>query len=343
MHTSRNKPMGIAFWAGCFIATLWLAGATAQAQATADPETEASRNPVVRGKPLPVKAQRVTFETAEKVPVQLVATYVPAETTARNRRAPIVLLLHMYGEDRSKFDPLVPVLHDAGFAVLALDLRGHGESVEPASLKLKEKMEDRDPRLFRDMGKDVEAAYRWLARRADVDPGRFALVGASVGASVALEYAVRDKSVDALVLMTPGLDYLGLDSRPSARKFSDRPVLVLTAEEEKTAADDLARDMAGAKVKIVGPRPTGEHSMALHGTRMLGKAAGVEKTIASFLVEAVGKPSESPVVASMVGEVYYEPGSNAADRLSLENLRTFSSAAEAEARGYRAPKRRAKD
>jgi len=285
-------------------------------------------------------SQRVTFTTDEKAPITIAGTFTPARTDDRNSRAPMAVLLHMYGEDRSSFTPLVPALHRAGFAVLAVDLRGHGESVEPASLKLRQKVEDRDPRLFREMDRDVEAAYHWLIRRPDVAPARFVLVGASVGASVALDYAARDKSVDGLVLMTPGLEYRGLNSKASARKLVSRPVLMLTAEHERGAADELAAEITGAKVQIVGQKPAGGDSMALHGTRMLGQVAGVEDMIAEFLTAAAGRPSDAPVVASVIGEVYYEPGSRRAERLSPDNLRRFSSAAEAEARGYRPPKRR---
>jgi len=307
--------------------------AEAQARSRSQIERDAARRTDA------IKSERVMFETGDKVPVTIVATYTPPLTDERHRRAPATILLHMYGEQRTAFDPLVPHLHKAGFAVLAIDLRGHGESVQPASLKLKQKADERDPRLFRDMVHDVEAAQRWLRRRDEVDPARTVIVGASVGASIALEYAARDRSVDGLVLLTPGLKYLDLDSKAAARKVRARPVLMLAAVEERQDAEELAREIPGAKVTTIGPRSPGDHSMALHGTRMLEKAAGVEKMIVDFLVEAAGPPSDKTVVASMIGEVYYEPGTRQADRLSPDNLRTFSSAAEAEARGYRPPKR----
>lgn len=320
---------------GCFDPSLC-------AQSTAGPVSRDRKPARAEPKKLVPKAEEVRFETDDKLPITLVASYTAPAAKTGSRRAPMAILLHMYDEDRSSFDPLVPALHATGFAVLAVDLRGHGESVEPASLKLADRADDRDARLFRDMGKDVEAAYRWMARRSDVDPGRFVLVGASVGGSVALEYAARDKSVDGVVILTPGMDYMGLDSRAAARKYGSRPILMLAAKEELGDADDLARTLSAAKIQIVGPRVAGEHSMALHGTRMLGKAAGVERVIADFLVEAAGPASEEPMVASMIGEVFYEPGTSQADRLSPDNLRTFSSAAEAQARGYRPSKRAGK-
>lgn len=326
------------------VALALLAGAAclALAQTTGSPGATDQKPVRTEAKVRAPKPERVSFETDDKTPVTIVGSYTAPPESTRGARAPMAILLHMYQENRKSFDPLVPVLHEAGFAVLAIDLRGHGESVTPASLKLAARVEDRDPRLFREMTKDVEAAYRWLSRRNEVDASRFVLVGASIGASVSLEYAARDKSVDGVVLMSPGLDYMDLDSRASARKYGARAALLLAADEERGAADDLARLIPEAKVKAVGARAAGEHSMALHGTRMFGKVPAVEKTIADFLVQAAGAPTQEPVVASMIGEVYYEPGSNQADQLSPDNRRTFSSAAEAQARGYRASKRPAK-
>lgn len=333
-HSSRTRRCSVVW-----LVAVWLLCIAPAAAQTHGVRGAAARSNA-RVRPVAAVAERVVLETDDKIPVLIVGTYTPPPADSDARRSPACILLHMYGENRSTFQPLVPELHAAGFAVLAVDLRGHGESIEPAALKLAEKMEDRDPRLFRYMIKDVEAAYRWLSRRPDVDPARLVLVGASVGGSIALEYAARDKSVDGLVLLTPGVDYLSIDARVSARRLKDRPVLMLVAEEERRDADDLAKEIPGSKVVIVGPRPAGEHSMALHGTRMLGKAAGVEKTITDFLIKAAGPSSDRPVVGSMIGEVYYDPASSRANRLSPDNLRTFSSAAEAESRGYRPPKQR---
>lgn len=290
------------------------------------------------------KPERVTFTTDEKSLVTIVGSYYAPSIKKKGTKAPIAILLHMYGQDRTTWEPLIPYLHAAGFAALAIDMRGHGESVTPASLELKTKMEDRDPRLFREMHRDVEAAYLWLSRRLDIDRARFVLVGASVGCSVALDYAARDKSVDGVVCMTPGTDYLGLNSIADARKYGERSLLMLASEEERGAADELGRIVPRAVVRIVAAAGLGklEGERPLHGTRMFGEVDGIEQTIVDFLVKAAGPPAESPVIASTLGEVYYEPGSSQADRLSPDNLRYFSSAVEAEARGYRPPKRRTK-
>ena len=48
--------------------------------------------------------------------------------TATTNPAPAVLLLHSLGKSRDEWDGIPPLLQRVGFAVLAIDLRGHGES-----------------------------------------------------------------------------------------------------------------------------------------------------------------------------------------------------------------------
>lgn len=280
--------------------------------------------------------QDVVFTTQDNLVIA--GSYYPPGR--KDEPAPMTILLHMYKTDRSDFGPLLPTLHKAGFAVLAIDLRGHGQSVGPPAMKLAERVAQRDKELFGRMYQDVAAAYLWLRNQPNVDPARFALVGASVGGSIALDYASRDKSVDAVVGLTPGTAYLGLDALAAVRKYGNRPLLLLASEAERSAADQLQQAAAGATVKIVhSPQtvPDSSDSMALHGARMFGKVTGIENEIASFLLKAVGPASRDRVVASIKGKVYYDPDSGQARNLSPQNLRWFSSPAEAEARGFRPP------
>ncbi|MBN2445294.1 MAG: alpha/beta fold hydrolase, partial [Phycisphaerae bacterium] len=107
--------------------------------------------------------------------------------------APVVILLHDCGADRTCWQPLIAPLYQAGFAVLALDLRGHGHS---ATSETQSRVERQDSTLFEDMFYDLRGAYDWLAKQPDVDRARLALVGAGAGSGVALHYSREDLSVD---------------------------------------------------------------------------------------------------------------------------------------------------
>ena len=282
-----------------------------------------------------VKGDQVSLTTDDD---QMIAgTYYPPAGRERKTAVPMAILLHMYDSDRSSFSPIVGPLHDAGFAVLAIDFRGHGASVGPLAMKLADRVKSRDPDFFRQMYRDVMAAYEWMRDRVETDPTRFALVGASVGCSVALDYAARDRSVDAIVCLTPGTDYLGLDSVSHIDKYGDRSLFLVASDTERSAADQLAELARRATVHIV-KNPSALKPTQLHGTRMFGQVPGIEKRIVDYLKEAVGPPSDHLVVASIKGKVYYEPDSYAARRLKAGNLRWFSSPDEAAARGFRLPK-----
>ncbi|MCG3136185.1 MAG: 2-succinyl-6-hydroxy-2,4-cyclohexadiene-1-carboxylate synthase [Phycisphaerae bacterium] len=256
--------------------------------------------------------------------------YKPKDLT---QPAPVLILLHMYHSDRTAWQPLLPALYEAGFAVLAIDMRGHGESIQPEDRQLRQKMEERDVELFQNMWKDVAGAYQWLTQRPEVDLSRFGLVGASVGCSVALDYAGRDKSVDVLVLMTPGKNYLGLDSLQAAQKYGPRPLLMLSTEEERgVGLDPLAALIEQDTTRVFSQSEA-------HGTQMFGKVPHVEQELTDYLRANIGSLGTAPVVASINSDVYHLPGSSAVQQIKRENLRIFSSATEAQQRGLRPAKK----
>ncbi len=274
------------------------------------------------------EAHRVEYTTSDGV-VIIGDYWMPKDA---NTPAPAVILLHMYRSDRSAWRPLISALEDAGFAIMAIDMRGHGESIKPEDRKLEKRVRERDPVLFRAMHRDVFGAYRWLQQRPEVDLSRLAIVGASVGCSVALDYAVRDKSVDTIVLMTPGENYLGVDSVEDIKQYGRRPVLMLTSEEERPNGPQALSELAKqAELKTYT-------KSSIHGTRMFGKVPGVRQYITAYLKKNIGGPPTDAVYGSVNSDVYHPAGSPEIERINDENRRIYSSAIEAERRGLRPPK-----
>ena len=208
-------------------------------------------------------------------------------------------------------------------------MRGHGDSVKPASMSLADRMAKRDEALFCDMYRDVFAAYEWLSEQPTVDLSRFGIIGASVGCSVAIDYAARDRSVDVVVCMSPGENYLGVDSRKHIAEFAKhgpRPILLLATEDERKACDTLAKIDNNATVNIVGPG-------LIHGTHMFGKFDGIEKQIVEFLTKPHDADPGRPVVAPVDGNEYFDLESIMDIRIDRAKRRYFSSSEEAESRG----------
>lgn len=252
--------------------------------------------------------------------------YAPA--TKPKAPPPMVILLHMYRSDRTAWAPLIQPLREAGFAVLALDLRGHGES---ATTETRDKVIARDQQIFRDMQNDVRGAYDFLAGRGDVDRARFALVGASVGTSIALQYAAKDRSVDVIVGLSPGLNYLGIDSTGDIHQVSGRKVLLISPREEADAPRTLKAQGHDVDVRIITEAQA-------HGTDLFGKVPGLERDIVEYLKRNVGEPSDRTVCGSINSDVYHARDSEWVREISPTNLRIYSSTDEARARGLRESK-----
>jgi pimeloyl-ACP methyl ester carboxylesterase len=245
---------------------------------------------------------------------------------ARSAPAPSVVLLHMSNSDRRAWSPLIPPLHEAGLAILAVDLRGHGQSItEETQIRAR----DRDPLLFADMLRDLRAAYDWLATQPDVDLARFAVIGAETGASLALRYAALDRSVDALVCLSPALNQVDMDSRSDAAKVKGRQLLFVAGRDsdQVQAAETLEKLTVGATVLR---RPDSGR-----GTELLDQSGDVADRIAQFLRRAVGPRSNQVVFGSIQSPIYHEKGSGWIARIRPTNLRLYSSRQEAEARGVR--------
>lgn len=143
----------------------------------------------------------VTFKTFDGVDVSA-DFYAPQSSAA----APIAILLHMEQGDRRDWAAFAAGLSRAGFAALAVDLRGHGVDATTAA---RDAVAQRLPVVFAEMFQDVRAAYDWLAPQPGVDRARFVLLGAGMGASVALRYAAEDRSVDGVIALSPAWSIAG--------------------------------------------------------------------------------------------------------------------------------------
>lgn len=282
--------------------------------------------------PVPVQADSPAASAVQK-DVQLTtrdgfaifADYYPPKKSAEP--APFVILLHMYRSDRTAWTPMIEPLRDAGFAVMSLDMRGHGQSATSDSQR---RVEERDPEIFHEMQNDVRAAYDWIVQQPNVDRSRFALLGASVGCSVAIQYAAKDKSVDAVACLTPGTNYLGLNTEEDIRQIRGRNILLVAVTGEREASEKLATMCDGAEAKI--------YQGDGHGTRMFESVTRVIPETVEFLRKNVGSASNAQVYGTINSNIYHLADSKWIPEIAPHNLRAYSSAAEAESRGLRKSK-----
>ncbi len=184
-----------------------------------------------------------------------------------SRAAPGVVLVHMLSRNRNDWHGLPDRLRDAGITALAIDLRGHGGSSGSAG-------------DLTAMIQDVRAATQWLATRPNVRPDAIGVVGASLGASLALLAAVDLPQVRVIGLLSPSLDYRGLRTDTALVKRLGSRALWLAASSEDPLALRTLRDMAA---DTSGPREQVVSSAAAHGTVLLERDGDVGRALVDWL------------------------------------------------------------
>ncbi|MBI2578853.1 MAG: alpha/beta hydrolase [Candidatus Aenigmarchaeota archaeon] len=185
-----------------------------------------------------------------------------------------LILLHMLGSSKESWNGLVPALSKLNYTVLAVDMRGHGESVVQNGAKIT--WNDFSEDDFASMKKDVAAAKAFLESRGKT---RFAVIGASIGANIALNYSAGDDDIRTVILLSPGFNYRGVDAQETIKNYTS-PVLFITTEGDAYSADSS---------KYMYFYAPGKKALSLfngnaHGTDML-TITNVDKVIVRWLFE----------------------------------------------------------
>lgn len=247
------------------LAVLLLGGALAEtAEAATKRRRPARRRPApIPEVPRPHDPFEVTFPTADGV--RLHATWKPSPAGAA---APAVLLVHAFSRERKDLAPLADELGARGFSTLAVDLRGHGESVWKggARIGLSPSLQTSSSAFPR----DVEAACAWLRSRAS----RVGVVGLSLSGNLAA-LATATGWADAGVAVSAYAERL--PALAGSRPTSARGLLVLASEADPGRAESARTlDAAGRAPKAVAVFPGAAHALDLLTFEPGAKKAAIE-------------------------------------------------------------------
>jgi dienelactone hydrolase len=257
---------------------IWLLCACPEAKPAARGEhTEAVMSSPQMKRSAPEGARSVTLATSDGW--QIAGWYwgPSRQALADGAKAPGIILLHQRGRDKSSWGDFSAQLTRQGYAVIAIDLRGHGESRGPGGRRIS--VDDLENKDYAEMLNDLAAADMFLQEQSEVNADRIGIIGASIGANLAVMYLAGDRRVRTAVCLSPGLDYRGLKPLDFMEAVDKRPLyLIATKGDEYSARSASELSHAGT--------PEGPKSLRLlegkeHGTDMLAAHEGLDKTIAS--------------------------------------------------------------
>ena len=184
--------------------------------------------------------EKVSFQTEDSVTIVGTWNDCPAPRA-------VALLLHMMPATKESFAALQAKLAGSRIASLAIDLRGHGESVE-CDQEARVDYHDFDDSGHQASRMDVLAAARWIEERMHLAGEKLALIGASIGANLALQYAAEHPTVPAVVALSPGLVYRGVATKPSVTAMAKGQRLLLIASQDDGYSYDTVLKLAEASL-----------------------------------------------------------------------------------------------
>jgi dienelactone hydrolase len=178
----------------------------------------------------------LSFDSADGVTIHA-TVYTPSA-----KAGPGLILLHQAGSTRESWAAFARMARADGYFSIAIDLRGHGQSTTTPG--------HTNPSAFTQnewlaVLKDIPQAKQKLIE-AGADPDKLAIMGASIGANLALRYAASDPQVQAAVLLSPGEEYNGVSIVHTVQTYSARPILLMATQSDGFSArsakklDDLA-------------------------------------------------------------------------------------------------------
>lgn len=192
-----------------------------------------------------------------------------------------VLFLHMMPATKESWDDFAEQLLQKGISSLAIDLRGHGESVMKGGERFDyREFEDEEHQASR---QDVETAASWLKGQEGVNDRKLAVVGASIGSNLAIRHAYEHEDLLAAIALSPGIDYHGVLTEDAVAGLKPHQhLLIAVSTEDKLSHMSVKKlEVAGSpgKVKYVYLEAAG------HGTTMFEKDPGFMQETLDWLME----------------------------------------------------------
>lgn len=150
--------------------------------------------------------QEIAYRTEDKVTIA--GSWVTPslqENTPPPSRA--VILLHDYGFDRRDWGIVIPDLIQRGYAVLAIDLRGHGKSTEGGTRISRDSAAASGTMYTLDTGyKDVLGALQWVQSQKNIRRDQISLIGLGLGADITYFCARKfGKQLRSAIIISPSI------------------------------------------------------------------------------------------------------------------------------------------
>lgn len=199
-------------------------------------------------------------------------------------KPPVVILLHQFRKDKSSWNEFIPDLLKNGYAVYAIDMRGHGKSnkFKDGREIFHETMPESE---WNQVPYDVHSVIELIKTNADVDSSRIAVIGASIGANTSIITAsMFSNEIITAVALSPGIEYHHLKTYQYA-KNAKNPLMIAVAKN-----DTYAFESSNELNNVIKSKHSMEvYESSEHGTNLLNITPDLQSKIIVWLNENLKK------------------------------------------------------
>lgn len=178
--------------------------------------------------------------------------YIPKS----KEKLPVVILLHSLGGTQKNWGKFSYNLASKGYAVLTIDLRGHGQSIYNRKMQ-KRYWQNFNADIFRKYPKDVVLGIDNLRNYKQLDLSRIAIIGSGLGANTAaMSAAMRKYQIKTIVMISPTEKFYGESILLKLVDYGDRPVFAIAGENDRlsvAAVDKISKIAQGEYREVVYP------------------------------------------------------------------------------------------
>lgn len=154
---------------------------------------------------------------------------------------PLVIMLHSLGYSSSYWTTLPKMLNDKGYAVLLVDLRGHGQSLYDSNFRIHYWTKYTDTQ-FSKYPKDVLEMLNYvLYAYKNLSDKDYVIIGADIGANTAILTAEQLKiEPKGIVLISPSLKFKGLYTPIAMTNLGSTPIMAIASKRDNYSFQQIA-------------------------------------------------------------------------------------------------------
>lgn len=201
-----------------------------------------------------------------------------------------LVLTHMMPATKESFQRLAEEFQNIGHESIAIDLRGHGESITRTNTDYtRTNTEKLDYRNFSDSEHqksilDLEAGVDYLIKERKATPDKISFVGASIGANLSLQYISEHQEFKTAILLSPGLNYRGIKTELMVKNLkTGQKVFFVSARDDGDNAEENQKLYDSTPANII--KKIKIYETGGHGTDILKNQTELLNLITDFALE----------------------------------------------------------